>query len=67
VRFEVAGPLGKGAVDAEVEATPPGLGRWDLLVYLFPFALLGGLWAYGVIRYRHRGRASHPNSMSSPS
>jgi hypothetical protein len=34
----------------EVESTPPGLGRWDLAIYLFPFLLLGGLWAAALAR-----------------
>jgi tetratricopeptide (TPR) repeat protein len=34
----------------EVEATPPGLGPWGLVVYFFPFALFGGLWAFGLMR-----------------
>jgi hypothetical protein len=34
----------------EVEATPPGAGAWDLLIYLFPFAFFGGLWALGLLR-----------------
>jgi hypothetical protein len=57
VRFQVAGPAGKGEVTAEVEATPPGLGRWDFAVYLLPFVLLAWLWTYGVLRSRHRRRA----------
>ncbi|HKG47593.1 MAG TPA: hypothetical protein VKB02_12740 [Pyrinomonadaceae bacterium] len=35
---------------ATVEATPPGYGRWDLLVYLFPFLAIGVLWAVAMIR-----------------
>jgi len=54
VRVQINGPPGEAVVVSEVEATPPGLGRFDLLFYLFPFILLGGLWAYGVIRSRHR-------------
>lgn len=54
VRIKVSGPQGRGETTTEVEATPPGLGRWDLLVYLFPFLLLGGLWVYGVLRQRRR-------------
>jgi hypothetical protein len=54
VRFGVKGPAGKGELTAEVEATPPGLGRWDFAVYLFPFVLLAALWAYGMIRYRRQ-------------
>jgi hypothetical protein len=49
VRVRVEGAEGAGEVSAEVEATPPGFGRWDLLLYLFPFVLLGGLWLYGAL------------------
>lgn len=36
----------------EVESTPPGFGRWDLAIYLFPFLLLGGLWVVAMVRRR---------------
>lgn len=45
-----------GEVKAEVEATPPGFGAWDLLIYLFPFALVGVLWVYGVWRHSRAER-----------
>ena len=35
---------------ATVEATPPGYGRWDLLIYLLPFLAVGLLWAVVMIR-----------------
>ena len=35
---------------AQVESTPPGLGPWDLVVYLIPFVLFGGLWAMVFVR-----------------
>jgi hypothetical protein len=35
---------------ATVEATPPGYGRWDLLIYLLPFLAVGLLWAVAMIR-----------------
>jgi alkylhydroperoxidase family enzyme len=54
VRIDVSGPEGSGEVSAEVEATPPGPGRWDILLYLFPFAFLAGLWVFGVLRHRRR-------------
>jgi hypothetical protein len=43
-RVRLRGPLGAGETAVDVEATPPGLGRWDLLLYLFPFAAAGLLW-----------------------
>ena len=39
---------------ATVEATPPGYGRWDLLVYLLPFLAVGVLWAVAMIRKTKR-------------
>jgi tetratricopeptide (TPR) repeat protein len=35
---------GDGEATASVEATPAGFGRWDLLLYLLPFAGAGFLW-----------------------
>jgi hypothetical protein len=35
---------------ATVEATPPGYGRWDLLIYLLPFVAIGALWAIAMVR-----------------
>ncbi|MCC9599157.1 hypothetical protein LOC67_01195 [Stieleria sp. JC731] len=33
-----------------VESTPPGYGPWDLAIYLFPFALIGGVWCVAIAR-----------------
>ena len=41
---------GNAETVATVEATPPGYGRWDLLIYLFPFLAVGLLWAVAMIR-----------------
>jgi tetratricopeptide (TPR) repeat protein len=35
---------GDGESTANVEATPVGFGRWDLLLYVLPFAGVGFLW-----------------------
>lgn len=56
VRVRVEGAGAVGEVTAEVEATPPGYGRWDLLIYGFPFVLFGGLWLYAALRRRLRAR-----------
>lgn len=48
VRLESAG--GSAETMATVEATPPGYGRWDLLVYLLPFLGVGLLWAIAMVR-----------------
>lgn len=46
---------GNAETIATVEATPPGYGRWDLLIYLLPFLVVGLLWAVAVIRkVKHR-------------
>jgi hypothetical protein len=37
---------------ARVEATPPGYGRWDLLLYLLPFLAVAFLWIWGMSRRR---------------
>jgi hypothetical protein len=55
VRVCVTGSDGDGEVAAEVEATPPGFGAWDLLLYGFPFILFGALWAYAALRRRAAG------------
>jgi hypothetical protein len=34
---------------ATVEATPPGYGRWDLLLYLLPFVAVGILWVIAMV------------------
>lgn len=41
-------------VQAQVESTPPGWGAWDLLIYAFPFGLLGALWIVAIVRQRRR-------------
>jgi hypothetical protein len=44
VRVDVNGARGEGTLSFGVDVTPPGYGRWDLVIYLAPFVLLGGLW-----------------------
>src|ERR1700693_865918 len=43
---------GGGESTASVEATPAGFGRWDLLLYLLPFAGVGFLWVKAVTAKR---------------
>ncbi len=52
VRVDAQGTRGAGQFQFEVEATPPGYGRWDILVYAGPFLLLGFL-AIAVVARRH--------------
>lgn len=51
-RVAVRSSLGSGEADVDVEATPPGLGRWDLLLYLSPFAAVGLLWLRATLKGR---------------
>lgn len=50
VRVRLESAQGNAETVATVEATPPGYGRWDLLVYLLPFLAIGLLWAIAMIR-----------------
>ena len=57
VRLLIESSLGNGEALSRVEATPVGLGKWDLLFYLSPFLLLGGLWFRGIARITRAARA----------
>ena len=50
VRVRLESAAGNAETLATVEATPPGYGRWDLLLYLLPFLAIGLLWTIAVIR-----------------
>jgi hypothetical protein len=52
VRVVLKSAAGGGEVATEVEVTPPGLGRFDLVLYLFPFVAIGALWIRAVFRKR---------------
>ncbi len=54
VRLVLQSSQGGGEATAQVEVTPPGFGRWDLLLYLLPFLLVAFLWLRGVSRARRR-------------
>ena len=55
VRVRLQSSQGTAETTTTVEATPPGYGRWDLLLYLFPFLAIGVLWAIAMIRkIKHR-------------
>jgi len=55
VRVILASSAGGGEAFSKVEATPPGFGRWDLLLYLLPFLGAGFLWIKAITK-RHRLR-----------
>ena len=54
VRVRLQSRQGTAETIATVEATPPGYGRWDLLLYLLPFLAIGGLWAVAMVRKMKR-------------
>jgi hypothetical protein len=54
VRILLHSGQANGELTGTVEATPPGLGRWDLLIYLMPFLAVGVLWFLAVKRRRFR-------------
>lgn len=52
VRLILQSSQGSGEALSRVEATPPGYGRWDLLLYMLPFLAVGLLWFLGITRKR---------------
>ena len=50
VRIRLESARVTAETSATVEVTPPGYGRWDLLVYLLPFLAVGVLWGVAMIR-----------------
>src|SRR5580692_11019262 len=54
VRLVIQSSQGSGEATAQVEVTPPGFGRWDLLLYLLPFLLVAFLWLCGISRVKRR-------------
>jgi hypothetical protein len=54
VRLALLSVQGSGEILSRVEATPPGFGRWDLLLYLLPFLAVAFLWFRGMTRTRNR-------------
>jgi hypothetical protein len=58
VRVNLQSAQGGGEATTDVEVTPPGYGRWDLLIYILPFAAVGALWLRAIIKGRGRGRPS---------
>jgi hypothetical protein len=60
VRVRLASAQGNAETIATVEATPPGYGRWDLLVYLMPFLAIGVLWAIAMVRRLKRQTGNKP-------
>jgi hypothetical protein len=57
VRLVIQSSQGAGEATAQVEVTPPGFGRWDLLLYLLPFLIVAFLWFHGISRMKRRKNA----------
>ncbi len=53
VRVSLSSAEGGGEAVANVQVTPPGFGRWDMLLYLLPFLGAGFLW-FKAMRRKHR-------------
>jgi hypothetical protein len=53
VRVSLKSSAGDGEATAQVEATPPGFGRWDLLFYLAPFLLIAVMFYRGIRKKRN--------------
>jgi hypothetical protein len=66
VRVRVSGAGESAEVTSEVEATPPGFGAWDLLIYGFPFILFGTLWLVAALRGRSRRHHAAPFASVGP-
>ncbi|MBK7641520.1 MAG: hypothetical protein IPJ19_00480 [Planctomycetes bacterium] len=66
VKLHVDGSLGNAERQIEVEATPPGYGSWDLLIYAGPFLVLGGLWAFVALRRRRIEEDEEPSEAPKP-
>jgi len=54
VRVRVQSSAGSGEAISQVEATPQGFGRWDLLFYLSPFLVIAVLFYHGVRKKRRK-------------
>jgi hypothetical protein len=60
VRVRLEGAKGNAETIENVAATPPGYGRWDLLLYLVPFVAVGIVWGVAMVRkLRHRTGDKH--------
>jgi hypothetical protein len=56
VRLVLQSSQGKDEALSRVEATPPGYGRWDLLLFMLPFLSVGFLWFLGMTKRRRHNK-----------
>jgi hypothetical protein len=52
VRLTLTSSIGGGEAWSQVVPTPPGFGRWDLLLYMLPFLGVGFLWVTAIAKRR---------------
>ncbi|MGA2814314.1 MAG: hypothetical protein ABSG16_23190 [Candidatus Acidiferrum sp.] len=67
VRLILSTSAGGGESAAEVEATPLGYGRWDLLLFALPFLAVGFLWFKLMAKRRRRKGGVQPASFADTS
>jgi hypothetical protein len=57
IRILFASSVASGETDTDVQVTPTLLGRWNLLLFLLPFAGIGVLWFKAAsVRRNRKGR-----------
>ena len=56
IRIRFASFMANGETDTDVPVTPTLLGRWNLMLFLLPFAGIGALWFKAASVKRSRGR-----------
>ena len=56
IRVLLASSVASGETDTDVQVTPTLLGRWNLLLFLLPFAGIGVLWFKAASVRRNRRR-----------
>ena len=56
VRVLLASSQASGETETTVQVTPPGLGRWDLLLFSLPFLGVGVLWFKAMATKRENRR-----------
>ena len=61
----LSGPAGRGEAAVRFEVTPPGLGPFDLLLYLTPFLAVAFLWIRAVLSRRKATSSAAPPDGSS--
>ena len=64
VRLILESSGGSGEIVSRVEPTPTGLGKWDLLFYALPFAMLMLMWIRGISSRRRQARAEPATNLA---